>query len=364
MKIVNGLDPDRVMSSICSTAPGDPAMCAAVSPRVPVIQLQRRPGNDPGIVWALYRVLRRERPDVVHTHAWGTLLEGLIAARLARVPAIVHGEHGTLAARPRQLRVQRWAWRRVDRVLSVSSRLAERISRDVGFPLADIQVIRNGVDLTRFRGTPSASARATFGFPDDGALVIGAVGRLVEVKDHATFIDAIALLRSHGHRVRAVIAGDGPLRNELAAHISRAGLDGVIALLGHRPDAEEVFSGIDVFVQSSRSEGMSNTILEAMASGLPVVATRVGGADEMVIDNETGVLVPSANPPAMSAALERLLTSESARHAMGRAGRDRAQVEFSLARMIERYQSFYCDLVQRTVASRREAPAVSGVACP
>jgi sugar transferase (PEP-CTERM/EpsH1 system associated) len=351
VKIVNGLDPSDVVSSICSTTPADPGMRTAVHPAVPVIELKRRTGNDPAVVWAITRVLRRERPDILHTHAWGTLLEGIVAGRLAGVPAIVHGEHGTLQLRSRQVALQRWAWRQVDQVLSVSSRLAERMSDEVGVPLDRIRVIRNGVNLGRFTGSADRAGRAAFGVPE-GGLLIGAVGRLVDVKDHAALIDAVYELRRRGHNALAVISGDGPLRGELAARIARMGLESSVRLLGHRPDVEAVFAAVDVFVQPSKSEGMSNTILEAMASGLPVVATRVGGADEMVVDGETGVLVPAGDGAALIDALDRLASRESLRRAMGRAGRIRAHRDFSLQHMVSAYQSLYCDVMQRKSAGR------------
>src|SRR5687768_6992307 len=136
VKIVNALTSSSspVASSICSTVSSE-TLKDLVDPSIPVFELNRRDGNDPRIFWELYRLFRRERPDVVHTHAWGTLCEGLLAGRLARVPVIVHGEHGTLQLRPRQVTAQRWAWGRADEVLSVSSRLAERMSREVGIPL-------------------------------------------------------------------------------------------------------------------------------------------------------------------------------------------------------------------------------------
>jgi sugar transferase (PEP-CTERM/EpsH1 system associated) len=351
VKVVNGLDPAVVRGSICSTTPADDHMRNLVDPRVPVFELRRREGNDPRLVWALYRLLRRERPDIVHTHAWGTLLEGIVAARLARVPAVVHGEHGTLQLQSRQLKAQRWAWLHADRILSVSSRLAERMSQEIGVPLERIHVIRNGVNLERFQGAPTLSARSTFGLPADIDLVIGAVGRLVDVKNHAGLVDAVVELRARGRRVAVVIAGDGPLRPQLEAQIAQHGLEDHVRLLGHRADVEAVLGGLDVFVQSSSSEGMSNTILEAMAAGLPVVATHVGGADEMVVDGETGVLVPARDAVALANALDRLAEAAT-RRAMGRAGRARALAQFSLDRMIESYQSFYCEMAGRNAAHR------------
>lgn len=357
VKIVNGLDPSRVVSSICSTTPADRQMCAQLHGGVPVFALNRRKGNDPGIVWAIARLLRRERPHVLHTHAWGTLLEGLVAGRLARVPAIIHGEHGTLQLRSRQLAAQRWGWRQVDQLLSVSSRLAERMSADVGIPLDRIRVIRNGVDLTRFGGAQANGTRAAWGGPDDGSVVLGAIGRLVDVKDHARLVDAVHLLRARGCRVRAVIAGEGPLRGALEARIVGLGLEPYVRLLGHRADVETVFADLDVFVQPSKSEGMSNTTLEAMASGLPVVSTRVGGADELVVDGVTGLLVPPQDAGRLADALERLVGDETARHAMGRAGRSRAHGEFSLTQMVSSYESLYCDLLRPRLAQAREATA-------
>ena len=351
VKIVNALARTQVASSICSTVSSE-TLKDLVDPSIPVFELSRRDGNDPRIFWELYRLFRRERPDVVHTHAWGTLYEGLLAGRLARVPVIVHGEHGTLQLRPRQVHAQRWAWRRADEVLSVSSRLAERMSREVGIPLTRVRVIRNGVNLSRFTHTRSAGARTALGLPDDGVVVIGAVGRLVDVKDHAGFIDAVQLLRDRGRRVHAVIVGEGPLRPDLQARIDRLGLQDTVRLLGHRADVETVFAGLDIFVQPSKSEGMSNTILEAMASGLPVVATHVGGADEMVVDGETGLLVPPGAPRELADALDRFLSNETLRQASGGAGRARAHREFSLETMIDGYQSFYCDLMQRRGAAR------------
>ena len=128
VKLVNGLNAARVRSSICSTTPAGTEIKALVQPSVPIFELSRRAGTDLRFVRDLYRLLKRERPDVVHTHAWGTLLEGLIAARAAGVPIVVHGEHGTLQLRGYQRRLQRVAWSAADRVLSVSSKLAERMS--------------------------------------------------------------------------------------------------------------------------------------------------------------------------------------------------------------------------------------------
>jgi sugar transferase (PEP-CTERM/EpsH1 system associated) len=337
VKLVNGLDPSRVRSSICSTTPAG-EIKALVNADVPVFELRRRAGNDVKIVRDLYRLFRRERPHVVHTHAWGTLLEGLVAARAARVPVVIHGEHGTLQLRAHQRWLQRVGWSAADRVLSVSSVLAGRMAETTGFPLRRITTIRNGVNLGRFQPASREGARSMLNLPNDRP-VVGTVGRLVPVKDQASLVDAVAELGRLGVGATLVIAGDGPEREALERRARERGVD--LRLLGYRPDVEQVLAALDVFVLSSVSEGLSNTILEAMASGTPVVATRVGGAEEMIEDGVSGILVPPSDAPAMAAALRRVLTTADGAAAMGAAARRRAEDEFTLAGMMKQYDALY-----------------------
>ena len=342
VKLVNGLDRSRVRSSICSTKPAG-EIKALVDPSVPVFELARRSGNDVHVVADLYRLFRRERPHVVHTHGWGTLLEGLVAARLARVPIVVHGEHGTLQLRAYQRPLQRWGWSAADRVLSVSSVLAARMAATTGFPTARITTIHNGVHLERFHVSGRDRARASLGLPQ-GAQIVGTVGRLVPVKDQATLVDAVAELGKSGVAATLVIAGDGPERARLEARAVARGVD--LRLLGYRPDVEQVLAALDVFVLSSTSEGLSTTILEAMAAGRPVVATRVGGAEEMIADGVTGVLVPPSDPSALAGALRRGLGAADGGAAMGAAARQRVETEFTLAGMMQRYERMYIEVAR------------------
>lgn len=354
-KLVNALDGSRVASSICSCCPGD-SLKLRLNAGVELFELKRRKGNDPALVGRIYRLLRREQPHVLHTHRWATLCEGLIAARLAGVPFVVHGEHGTLETRRHNVWVQRWVWNHLDLVLSVSSRLAERMASEVGFPIERIKTIRNGVDLYRFRSGDRLSARRIVGLPEQG-LLIGTVGRLVPVKDQVTLLDSLANLRDRGLMFQAAIAGTGPLRDELTAYAASLRLDETVHFLGNRNDVDEVLRSFDVFVLSSRSEGLSNTILEAMATGLPVVATRVGGTDELVQENETGLMVPPGNPTALADAVHILALDPNARKAMGAAGRARAEAHFGLDRMIREYERMYLDLVRRQPGLLRQAEA-------
>lgn len=360
VKLVNGLDGRRVRSSVCSTTPAGPIK-TLVSPSVPVFEMSRRKGNDVRIVSEMYRLFRREQPHIVHTHSWGTLIEGLAAARLARVPAVVHGEHGTLQLRRYQRVLQRAAWAATDRLLSVSSRLSERMARETGYPLDRITTIRNGVDLARFGAVSRADARRALGL-DAGTPVVGTVGRLVPVKDHVGLVEAMAGVCRSEPRAVLLLAGDGPEQAAIEARVEALGLRSSVRLLGHRPDVETVLAALDLFVLSSVSEGLSNTILEAMAAGAPVVATRVGGADEMVVEGATGLLVESGQAGALATAIAGLLADDARRAAMGAAGRRRVEAEFELAGMVRRYDALYESVArEKGVADVSTAPLDSRV---
>lgn len=341
-KIVNGADPARVQGAICSFTPVA-RFRERLNPGVQLFELHRQSAFDFRLVAQLRALLTRERFDIVHSHAWGTLCEGYAAARLAGVLRIVHGEHGTMETRPRNLRVQRLVWHRVDRVLSVSERLADRMAREVGYPRDRIQTIRNGLDLERWASGDRGATRAALGARPDDVLVL-AVGRLVPVKNHALLMAAIAQARRGGARCRLLIAGDGPLRSELEAHSRILGIESEVMLLGARADVPDLLAACDVFVLSSDSEGMSNTIIEAMAAGRPVIATNVGGNAELVVDGQTGLLVESGNAGAMASAIASLTPDCARREAMGGAGRARAEREFSLGRMIAEYERMYLDV--------------------
>ena len=245
--------------------------------------------------------------------------------------------------RKHNLYVQRWAWRRVDRLLSVSARLADRMAATVGVSPTEIRIIRNGVDTRRFASVDRDQARRALGLaPSD--LAIGAVGRFQPVKDHANLLLASSALAREGHQHLVLLAGVGPLRKSLKDLALRLGIAERVRFLGHRPDVESVLAALDIFALPSKSEGLSNTLLEAMAAGVPVVATHVGGADELVQHGATGLLVPAQQPDALASALSQLIMDPEKRRHMGYLGQQRAHQEFSLERMIRSYEELYLSL--------------------
>ena len=361
MKLVTGCDPARVTADVCTLEPAR-AFQQMFTGDSQLHELSRKSAFDVRLVASLAAIMRRRRIDVVHTHAWGTLVEGWTAARLAGVKHVVHGEHGTMETRPMNVAVQRRLWRRVDKLLAVSRDLAGRMAATTGIPRSCIEVIPNGVDFGD--PMPREAARAALSLGQD-AFVALAVGRLVPVKNYRLLLAAARALASTIPHCQFLIAGDGPLKAELEREIAAQNLGGTVKLLGLRQDIPALMAAANVFVLTSSSEGMSNTILEAMAAARPVVATRVGGNPELVQEGITGLLIDPKAPTELCVALDSLAADPSRVRRMGNAGRQRVEREFSRARMIENYSQMY-ETVARgarplTKASTRERP---GAAAP
>jgi len=298
----------------------------------------------------LFRLCRRLKPTIVHTRNLSGL-DALLPARAAGVRRIVHGEHGWdvgdvdgTARRPALLR--RLHAPLVDRFITVSKDLERYLVKRIGIAPARITQIYNGVDTTVF--TPlDARTRAALppGFAPEGTLVVGTVGRVQPLKDHATLLRAFAALAASAPAIaaktRLVIVGDGPSLAELRALAATLSVDAATWFAGNQNDVPALMRAFDVFALPSRNEGISNTILEAMATGVPVVASAVGGNVELVDDDATGMLFPAGDAAALARALERYLADAALRAAHGRGARAIATERFSLPAMVAGYQGVY-----------------------
>lgn len=342
VNVITGAPPHQHHAVVCMATDGP------LRERLPadtaVYALGKRPGHDLAVLWRFSRLLRRLRPDVVHSRNWGTF-ESVFVARLAGVPVVVHGEHGREITdaegrnRRRNL-MRRAAAPLVDRFVAVSESLRHWLVNDVHIPARRVVTIRNGVDLERFSGIQRAAARACLGLPA-AAPVIGTVGRLDPVKNQAGLIRAFQRLRTVYPDAILVIAGDGPYRDALERVAGTARPEGCVHLLGERRDVPTVLAALDVFALPSVAEGMSNTILEAMAAGLPVVATAVGGSPELIIDGVNGRLVPAGDEGALADAMAAYCADAVLRHTHGHASRNRAATDFGLPRMQAAYSALY-----------------------
>ena len=331
---------------VCMT--GEGPMRERLRPGVDVVAIGKRPGHDLPAFVRLVRTLRRIRPAVVHSRNWAAF-DAIPAARLARVPFVVHGEHGREVGDPhgrsrRRNRARRTLAPLVSRFVTVSDDLRGWLIEVVGIPAHKVMTIRNGVDLSRFGHLERYPARLRLGLPGD-SVVIGTVGRLDPVKDQAALVRAFATVAASHPDALLVIAGDGPCRAALGRLVEELGIAARVRLLGDRTDVPAVLAAMDVFVLPSIAEGISNTILEAMASGLPVVATRVGGSPELIEDGVSGTLVPAQDPAALASALGVYLDEPGMRAVHGKAARERAAARFGLDSMCGAYADLYRELL-------------------
>ena len=319
--------------------------------RVPLVVLHRAPRLDPALPLRLARRLVREGVRVLHTHNAGPHLYGALAARLARVasngpgPRVVHTKHGRNdPVTSRKVLLNRFASALTDRVVAVSDDAADMAIRLEKVPQTKVMTIYNGVDTATFRPGTSGAARARLGLPE-GGFHVGSVARLAAVKDHATLLRAFAIVRKERPDAHLTLVGDGPERAALEARADAPDLVGSVHFVGERRDSAAVLPAFDVFALSSTSEGISLTLLEAASAGLPIVATRVGGTPEVVVDGETGCLVSPRDFAAFAAALGALARRPD-RAALGRAGRVRVERWFSVERMARAYQDLYAEVLR------------------
>jgi len=293
--------------------------------------------------------LRQWRPQVVHTRNLAAL-EMQVPAWWAGVPLRVHGEHGR-DAHDVDGTMRRYQWLRrsyrpfVHHWVALSRDLAAYLEQAVGVPRRRISQIYNGVDSERFAPVPARQPIDGSPFNDPALCLVGTVGRMQTVKAQPllvkAFARALALQPALRERLRLVLVGDGPLRAECEALLDAAHLRPLAWLAGERGDVPAVMRGLDVFALPSLAEGISNTVLEAMASGLPVIATDVGGNADLVTDGESGNIVPPGDVDALAAALLQWSADPAQRREAGRRGRAAVEQRFSLPAMVDAYRRVY-----------------------
>jgi sugar transferase (PEP-CTERM/EpsH1 system associated) len=339
----------------------------ALAPRVEalggrVVCLEKRPGLRPGMVFRARRLLRELRPDVVHTHQLATLLYGGAAARLLRVPVVIHTEHGRerYATRFRTRMLGRIAGRFCDTFYCLTADMAGEVGAARIVPSEKIRVIQNGIDVSKFAEASCdvSAVREALGVPSDAPL-IGTVGRLSEVKRQDVLIRAFARVVARAPNAHLVLVGDGPLRQELGSLAAGLGIADRVHFAGYQPDSAPYLRAMTVFALTSRSEGMPQAVLEASVTGLPVVASRVGGLPEVIEDGVSGVLFNAGDEAALAEALCDLIADPQRATRMGAAARARVESRFDVARMAAEYHRDALNLLRG-----REAAAKLGVCGP
>jgi glycosyltransferase involved in cell wall biosynthesis len=305
---------------------------------IPELGREIAPWSDFVTVVKLYRLMRRERPHVVHTHTAKAGFVGRIAARLAGVPVVLHTFHGHVfhgyfspAKTQLFLLIERLGARLSTRIITISPRLREEIAQFGVTGSERIEVIPLGFELEMFASQPRGAGdfRRSLGLPA-AATLVGAVGRLVPIKNIPLLLEAVALARQEDPDIRVVLIGDGSLREELEVEAEALGLGQAVIFTGWRHDLASVYADLDAVVISSHNEGTPASLIEAMATGCPVVSTRVGGVPDLIADGETGRLVPPGEREALAAALLELFREQE---------RTARMAELAQRQVLERHQA-------------------------
>jgi glycosyltransferase involved in cell wall biosynthesis len=299
-----------------------------------LIPLAPRMEMDLTAAWRLSRVLRQLRPDIVHAHD----PHGVAMAALALSMHTGSARTGLVASRRVDFHLgrnalSRWKYRQVDLFICASEAIRQMLLRD-GIPRPKAVTVHEGIDLEHVAAAPRADLHNELWLPHD-APIVGNVAALVPHKGQRHLIDAVPDVLRQEPDARFVIAGEGELRPSLEQQIRHLHLEKHVTLTGFRPDVLSLHKAFDVFVMSSVTEGLGTSLLDAMACGKPVVATAVGGIPEVVVDGETGFLVPPRDHAAMAAAIARLLGDRALRERMGAAGLARVRERFSVDRMVK-----------------------------
>ena len=353
VNIINRTPNSRYRHAIvCLTESG--SFASRLEKEVIIVALHGQQGHDFTLYWKLWKALRSLKPTIVHTRNLSAL-EAQIPTLFIPGVKTVHGVHGRdvfdLEGKNRKYNILRKLIRPlVGRYITVSRDLGDWLVTTVGVRDWKVTQIYNGVDQTRFvPGTVTRENMAPAGFLPDDAVVIGTVGRLAEVKDQATLVKAFkrVLERKPSSEtcLRLVIVGGGPLQSNLKRLVSELGLENLVWMAGDRDDIPEVLRFLDIFVLPSLGEGISNTILEAMATALPVIATRVGGNPELIEHGVNGYLVPPRDTKKLAEGIEQLADNREMRRVMGQAGLKKVQKQFHWDKTVESYLAVYDQLL-------------------
>jgi len=342
MRSAHGLD-----ASVCALLPGDGLAQRAEHRDVPCVTVSRN-GRQTiiGAAVRLARLFRRERPHVVHVHNFFSHVRAAAAAKWARVPVLVHTKHG--AQYPDvwgSRRLAGAAYRLSDVLVAISEDVRQGLMRTYRFAPGKVRLVVNGIDTDRFGSVSKEMAsgrRRALGI--EGRPLIGTVCRLSAEKGVPTLLEAFARLASSMPEARLLIVGDGAERPTCETRARELGVGDRARFLGMREDVAAIYPLLDVYVQPSYTEGISLTILEASACGLPVIATAVGGNPEIVADGKSGRLVPPGDARALADAIQRTWADRQGAFAMGRAARRRVVESFSLDRMVSDYVGLYHEI--------------------
>ncbi len=345
---MEGLDKDLFSPLVCVISEKGPIGELIEKMGFPVIPLHRMKKNqfDYGIIRELKKLMARERISIVHTHLYDGGKYGRIAARMAKVPVIIHSVHNIYVKRRSKHHWFNWGLSFfTDRIIAVSEAVKASVVRYDRISPKKIEVIYNGIDLSQGDLLPDRQAlRSRLGITPE-EMVIGVVARLEEQKGHRVLLEALSLMPELPASLKIVIIGDGKLRSQLEQDTLKRGLSSQVIFWGTRKPIFPILKALDFFLLPSLWEGFSLAILEAMAMGLPVIATKVGGAEEVITSGRHGLLIPPGDAPRLAEAIQEALLHRDKYLEMARKGKERVTQNFSKDRHVALLQDLYLSVL-------------------
>ena len=361
VNIINRL-PDKQYRHVVICMTGHDHFKDRLNKPVEIYDMHKKPGKDLMVYYRLWKALRKIKPDIVHTRNLSAL-EAQLPALLAGVPIRIHGEHGRDVHdldgnNKRYQQIRKLFSYLVNHYIPLSQDLKNYLTQKVGIKENKITTICNGVDINKFhvyQNTNNQQLDGPEGFLNKNTLVIGTVGRLEQVKDQMNLLNAFILLLKQPEvkdkDIKLLLVGDGSQKNKLLQKIQAEQLQDKVWLAGARDDVPQLMSIMSVFVLPSLAEGISNTILEAMACSLPVIATDVGGNSELVINAQTGWIVPRSNPGAIKDKCLLYITSPELLKKHSQQARKTIEQYFSIDTMVNNYNRVYTTLIKQKMVA-------------
>jgi sugar transferase (PEP-CTERM/EpsH1 system associated) len=347
LRLLSNMDRQRYGLTVACLYNGDGVVAHQIRKLgIPVIDLEMSSKWRVDAFARFWALLRQQRPTILHTWMFHANIPGRLLGRAAGVPVIIGSEH--TMGQESQLRQQlnRWSGPLTNGVICVSEQVRIFAEQQIGLPPQKLTVIPNGVELHRFDHLPTqAEARRRLGLPGT-TTIMGAIGRPRPVKGYRYLIDAFAQLAPSHRELNLLLVGNGAERTALVEQARQSSLADRVIFLDDQTDIPALLPALDLLVAPSLWEGMPMVVLEAMAAALPVVATRVGGTPDVVVDGKTGLLVAPADVTLLAHAIERLLQDPSLRQQMGRAGRARVERNFSIEQNVAQTQALYEQLMR------------------
>lgn len=361
VNIINRLPDDKYQHAIvCMTDHNE--FSNRLNKPVDIYDMHKKPGKDLMLYFRLWKLFKKIKPDIVHSRNLSAL-ESQLPAFLTGVPIRIHGEHGRDVhdldgSNKRYQQIRKFFRTIINYYIPLSKDLENYLINTIQVNKNKITTICNGVDTDKFnfhKPIDKAISDLPEDFIKENTILIGTVGRLEEVKDQSNLLEAfIELLKTpkvFNKDVKLILVGDGSLRKKIQKRIEVAGIEDKVWLAGARDKIAEIMNLMTIFVLPSLAEGISNTILEAMACGLPVIATNVGGNAELIKDGQTGFIVPASDPHAIKEKILQYIEAPDLLQEHGQSARRRIKEKFSITKMVQSYSEVYIKLLNEKITS-------------